>query len=114
MSKYTKKKLDNWIKKTICTDCEHLRSQVWEEPDEYQSNAPETYLVYTCNKNHELELEKNKGKVCKYFTKSSQEILNYNKNIYDNFVEETFDEDGNKIEDFLWDQYNGDEVIGHR
>ena len=114
MSKYTKKKLDRWIKRTVCTNCEHLRSQVWEEPDEYQSSGPEAFLVYTCDKDHESELEKNKGKICKYFIESSQEVLDYNKNIYDNYVEENFDENGDLIEDLLWGQYDGDEIIGHR
>lgn len=114
MSKYTKKKLDNWIKRTICTNCEHLRSEVWEVPDEFMSDDSEVQLVYTCDNDYGSELEKSKGKACKYFTEGSQEVLDYNKNVYDEYVQERFDENGDEIEDILSGQFDGDEIIGHR
>jgi len=111
----SKKKLDRWMKKTICTNCKFLRPEVWNEPVEYQDPfQDELFLVYTCKINKTDVINKSPGKECKFFVESSPYRLKINKDIYDNFVKINFYEDGSKIDRSLLEHFDGDEIIGHR
>lgn len=103
----SKKKLDRWIQKTICTNCKFLRPEVWAEENEM-------HLVYTCKIDKTDVINKTRGKTCNFFMETSPRRLKLNKAIYNEYVEMNFYEDGKEIDKSLWQHFDGDEIIGHR